>query len=90
MPRNDTIDGSFQIREDIWRNSIEMWNQHFLFGTTPHGFTIAYDNLFNQGVPHAHNIFIGFFAEFGVIGGLAFLILLGTTLYNIINFILYQ
>ena len=43
-----------------------------------------------QGVPHAHNIFIGFFAEYGVIGGIAFLILLGATLYNIINLIIYN
>ncbi len=90
MPRNDTIDGSFQIREDIWLNSIELWNQHFLFGTTPHGFRIAYDSLFNQGVPHAHNIFIGFFVEYGVIGGLAFLIFLCATLYNMINLMIYN
>lgn len=84
MPRNDIIDSSFQVREDIWSNGIEIWKQHLLFGTTPHGFRFVYLDLFKQGVPHSHNIFIGFFAEYGLVGGIAFLILLAATIYNLI------
>ena len=57
----------------------------FLFGTTPHGFRAAYGNLFPNAVPHPHNMFIGFFAEYGIIGGIAFLMVLVVTLLNIIN-----
>lgn len=90
IPRNDTIDGSFQVREDIWRNAIELWKQHFLFGTTPHGFVQAYENSFNQAVPHAHNIFIGFFSEYGIVGGLAFVILLCASIYNLVSLYIYN
>ena len=85
MPRNDLIDDSFKVREAIWMNSIELWSEHFLFGTTPHGFRAAYGNLFPNAVPHAHNMFIGFFAEYGIIGGIAFLMVVGVTLLNIVN-----
>lgn len=90
IPRSDSIDGSFEVRIDIWRKSIELWREHFLFGTTPHGFKNEFSNLFNQEVPHAHDIFIGFFAEFGFIGGIAFIILLCVTIYNLVNLFLYK
>ena len=90
MPRNDSIDNSFNVREGIWKNSIELWNEHFLFGTTPHGFKSAYAKLFPDPVPHAHNLFIGFFAEFGMIGGIAFLIVLGVTVLNIVHLLIFN
>lgn len=90
MPRNDSIDDSFNVREGIWKNAIELWNEHFLFGTTPHGFKSAYAKLFPDAVPHSHNLFIGFFAEFGIIGGVAFLIVLGVTLLNLVQLLIFN
>lgn len=83
MPRTETIDISYSVRKKIWLNSIEMWKEHPFFGTTSRGFKYEYMHLFDENVPHAHNIFIGFFAEYGTLGGLAFLILLLLTLYKL-------
>lgn len=82
MPRKDLVNLSAQVRESIWTNALELWKQNFLFGTTPLGFRGQYLKVFNSDMIHAHNIFIGFFAEFGLLGGLAFLILLSTMIYK--------
>ncbi|NRD80076.1 O-antigen ligase family protein [Bacillus sp. BRMEA1] len=84
MPRNDNVLYSTYGRENIWSNSIELWKQHFLFGTTPLGFRSEYFKLFNDDMVHAHNLFIGFFAEYGIVGGIALLILLFSTTYKFI------
>jgi len=73
IPRNQSIAGSFWDREKIWLHSFELWENHFLFGTTPIGFEQAYASLFHKDIFHAHDIFIGLFVEYGVIGGIAFL-----------------
>lgn len=90
MPRNDNVLFSTQGRENIWTNSIELWKQHFLFGTTPFGFQEAYFKFFNDDMIHAHNLFIGFFAEYGVVGGIAFLILFCTTAYKAITLFFFK
>lgn len=86
IPRNQSITDSFLVRKTIWKNSIELWKNHFLFGTTPFGFQQTYFGLFHDpSVPHAHNIFIGFFSEYGALGGIAFLILLCATIYKSVS-----
>lgn len=75
IPRSNLIDYSTSVREEIWLNSIRIWEQHPLFGTTPLGFQEAY-SVYGGGVPHAHNILLAFFSEYGTIGGFAFVILL--------------
>jgi O-antigen ligase len=90
MPRNTSIDGSFLGREQIWMNSLDIWGHHPLFGTTPYGFRQEYMNLFGKDVPHSHDIFIGFFAEYGILGGLSFLILLAVTVYKCVNLFFYK
>jgi hypothetical protein len=90
MPRNDNVLFSTQGRENIWTNSIYLWKEHFLFGTTPLGFQEEYFKFFNDNIVHAHNLFIGFFAEFGIVGGIAFLILLCTTAYKALTLFFYK
>ncbi|KUP04847.1 hypothetical protein Q73_14565 [Bacillus coahuilensis m2-6] len=75
LPRFSRMDDSMDGRQAIWRKSIEIWEQHPLFGVTPVGFGQEYVNAFYEWKPHAHNIFIGMFAEFGMLGGVAFLIM---------------
>jgi O-antigen ligase len=75
IPRSSLIDTSTMIREEIWRNSIRIWELHPFFGTTPLGFQQAY-SAFGAPVPHAHNILLAFFSEYGTLGGLAFVIFL--------------
>lgn len=90
MPRTASLDQSYQVREQIWINSLELWGHHPLFGTTPLGFRQAYIDLFAQDVPHAHDIFIGFFAEYGILGGIPFLIFVCTTVYKCVNLFFYR
>ncbi|MED3561090.1 O-antigen ligase family protein, partial [Bacillus xiapuensis] len=75
LPRSNLIGKSTLVRGQIWENSIRIWEQHFFFGTTPMGFQAAY-SAFGAPVPHAHNILLAFFAEFGTLGGLGFVVLL--------------
>lgn len=90
MPRKDLVTFSAQFRQKIWANSIEIWHQHFLFGTTPLGFQGQYQKFFNDDMVHAHNIFIGFFAEYGLLGGIAFLVLLCTFIYKSVPLFFYK
>lgn len=75
MPRSDSIGMSTDVREQIWLNSIRVWEQHPLFGTTPIGFQEVYSE-FGAPVPHAHDILLAFFTEYGTLGGLAFVVFL--------------
>ncbi|MGG3466070.1 O-antigen ligase family protein [Neobacillus pocheonensis] len=73
MPRNELVNQSMQVRLDIWKCAIKIWQNHSFFGVTPIGFGQEYLINYNEFVPHAHNILIGMFAEYGTLGGLAFL-----------------
>jgi O-antigen ligase len=85
MPRNTSIDSSYLGRKEIWINAIKIWTQHPLFGTTQLGFRQEYIRLFHLDIPHAHDIFIGFFAEYGLVGGVPFLFLVAITVYKCAN-----
>lgn len=76
IPRVHSIEGSLTGREKIWYHSYKIFETHFLFGTTPLGFGKVYASLFHKNIYHAHDIFIGFFVEYGAIGGIAFLAVL--------------
>lgn len=88
LPRYESIQQSATGRKNIWENSVHIWNDHPFFGVTPLGFRQAYDAFAHDKVAHAHNIFLGFFTEYGTMGGLAFILLFMTILYKVI-FVLY-
>jgi O-antigen ligase len=90
MPRSELVNQSTIGRERIWMNTFELWKHHSIFGMTPLGFKNEYFNFFKQDMPHAHNILIGFFAEYGILGGVAFLTLLCTTLYKYVPLFYYK
>lgn len=90
MPRNDSIDASYLGRETIWMNAIEMWKKHIFFGTTSRGFKYEYMHLFNKDVSHAHNVLLGFFAEYGTIGGVSLIVLLFVTGYKLVTLLFYK
>jgi O-antigen ligase len=77
IPRSQYISESAIVRKEIWENSFKVWKEYPYFGTTSLGFQEAYTH-FGKPVPHAHNIILGFFSEYGTIGGLAFLLLSAT------------
>ncbi|KKI90239.1 hypothetical protein WQ54_19865 [Bacillus sp. SA1-12] len=73
IPRSEHIQSSTFVRKEIWENSFKIWKEHPYFGTTSLGFYDAYSH-FGEPVPHAHNIILGFFSEYGTVGGLGFLL----------------
>ena len=82
IPRFNLLHEAFLERKEIWMTSIRIWEKYPFFGTTPLGYRHAYDQ-FTHPEPHAHNMFLGLFAEYGTIGGLAFLLLAMTLLFKI-------
>ncbi len=85
MPRNELVNLSMQVRKDIWKSSYKIWQDHSIFGVTPIGFGQEYLKDYNEVVPHAHNILIGMFAEYGTLGGLAFLLVICLNLVKCIH-----
>lgn len=85
MPRADSVMHASQLRQDIWKNTITIWQNNPIFGVTPIGFGQEYLNRFNDYIPHAHNMLLGMFAEYGIIGGSAFLIVIGLNLTKVIH-----
>lgn len=88
LPRYDTLHVSATGRKNIWENSIHIWSDHPFFGVTPLGFREAYDAFAHDKVAHAHNIFLGFFTEYGTIGGLSFVLLFIAIVVKV-SFIIY-
>jgi len=85
MPRNELVNLSIQVRKDIWKSSYKIWQDHSIFGVTPIGFGQEYLKDYNEVVPHAHNILIGMFAEYGTLGGVAFLLVICLNLVKCIH-----
>lgn len=84
MPRNESVIQSIQVRHDIWKSGYKIWQDHAFFGVTPIGFGKEYLKHYNEFIPHAHNMLIGMFAEYGALGGLALLFLI---CLNIVKYI---
>ncbi|MBH0161841.1 O-antigen ligase family protein [Fictibacillus sp. 26RED30] len=88
MPRSEQLVESTGIRKEIWRNSYELWQDHSLFGVTALGFYKEYFYHFNERIPHAHNLIIGIFTEYGALGGVAFVIVVIINIYKVASFYL--
>lgn len=90
IPRYTSIDASYMGRKEIWMNAIEIWSEHPLFGTTQLGFREEYHRLFHLDLPHAHNFFIGYMAEYGLVGIVALLVLVMVTGYHVVQMYLHK
>lgn len=75
MPRADSVLQASKNRLDIWKNAYLIWKNNPLFGVTPLGFGQEYLLQNNHYIPHAHNLLLGMFSEYGLLGGLSFLTL---------------
>jgi len=84
IPRSYDIFANFSTRMFIWKNSIELILEYPQFGLTPLGFPEKYFYHTGHQAAHAHNIFLAFFADFGIIAGFVFI---GLTTAVMINFI---
>jgi O-antigen ligase len=76
MPRYNELIRSADVRKEIWGRSFEIWQNHSLFGTSSIGFYQEYFFHYHEKIPHAHNIILSMFAEYGSLGGIAFLIVI--------------
>ncbi|MBN3554087.1 O-antigen ligase family protein [Fictibacillus nanhaiensis] len=84
MPRYNELIKSADLRQEIWRNSFNLWQNHSLFGISPIGFYQEYFYHYHEKVPHAHNVIISMFAEYGALGGIAFLIVMFINGYKVL------
>jgi hypothetical protein len=82
MPRKEKLLASADIRKVIWERSINLWQEHSLFGITPIGFYREYLNVYQDNIPHAHNIIVSMFTEYGSLGGVALLIVISIHVYK--------
>lgn len=73
MPRSDNTSSSLGDRMSIWKNSIRIFFEQPLFGTTPVGFSSQYFKLTGHTVSHAHDLFLSIFDSSGVVVGLFFI-----------------
>lgn len=85
IPRMDLLKRSLQFREHIWENSIQIWNNHPLFGVTPLGFRHEYVLMTGRNIAHAHNIFLAYLSDYGIIGEITFLLLVATCVYKFVK-----
>jgi O-Antigen ligase len=83
MPRSEKLFESAELRKEIWKRSFYLWQEHSLFGTTSIGFYKEYFYHFNEHVPHAHNMILGIFTEYGSLGGIAFLLVIFINGYKV-------
>ncbi|WEG11863.1 O-antigen ligase family protein [Pullulanibacillus sp. KACC 23026] len=73
IPRNGMIDLSYNGRLIIWKTSLKIFHMHPIFGVSPAGFSVFYQEIVHKYVPHSHDIFIAFLVEYGIVGEIAFL-----------------
>lgn len=76
--RNDT---SLSGRDIIWKNSLEIIEQNLKHGIGYNNFTYVYNEMFRT-ITSPHNMLLGVFAEFGVLG---FIIVIGWFTFIIIK-----
>ncbi len=75
----DAYNGGLGTRAALWHGAIAMWSSHPVLGVGPGNYELALSS-FAPGVrTHANNYYFQALAEQGVVGLLALLLLIGTT-----------
>ena len=92
---NDLITPSSEIRQIVWQGALDVWKNNFLVGTGPETFAMSYyqyrptkHNLtseWNFTYNKAHNEYLNYAANTGLIGLAAYLALLITCLFIFIK-----
>lgn len=91
---------SGEIRKIVWRGAIDIWKHNPILGTGPETFAYSYyrfrptaHNLVSEWnfiYNKAHNEYLNFMANTGTLGILAYLILIGFSIYQILSTNKYQ
>jgi O-antigen ligase len=78
VARTEVNDANFSVIERIahWQAALAMWRDHLWLGVGPGNYAVVYDqyNLprWYEPLGHAHNIYLNFAAEAGLLGLLAY------------------
>ncbi|HST29501.1 MAG TPA: O-antigen ligase [Chthoniobacterales bacterium] len=84
--RGGLTDEGYNRRPDLWRAAVEQWQLQPMIGTGS-GTYLYYGRQFraeltNKDPVYVHNDYLQLLAEYGVVGGVLFLIFFGAHLYN--------
>ncbi|MBS4175566.1 O-antigen ligase family protein [Bacillus sp. FJAT-49736] len=90
VPRNYDIMKNFETRIFIWKNSINLVKEYPRFGLTPLGFPAEYLNQTGHHAAHAHNIFLAFFTDFGVLAGVIFAGITAVFMFHFLKLLKYN
>ncbi|RYL92373.1 O-antigen ligase [Sporolactobacillus sp. THM19-2] len=85
MPRTGSTELSFDKRVAIWKNSLHIFFDNPLFGTTSFGFREDYIALTGRMIPHAHDLFLAVLSTSGMFCFLFFIAVVGVSVYNLIR-----
>ena len=80
IPRKDTLMYTLKDRIHIWKTTVSIFEDNWLFGALPLHFGQVFQSKAGFHVYHAHNIVLGIAAEFGIIGLILFITLVFFTL----------
>jgi putative inorganic carbon (hco3(-)) transporter len=80
IPRQETLISTLKVRLEVWSTALDIFREHWLFGTLPLHFGQLFEQKANFFVYHAHNIILGIASEFGILGLIFFLVLIFVTI----------
>lgn len=80
IPRSDTLWDTLTVRFEVWSTSAEIFRENWFIGTLPLHFGEVFQEKAGFYVYHAHNIFLGVAAEYGIFGLLLFLAFIFSTI----------
>ncbi len=75
----DPYNGGLGTRDALWHGALAMWRAHQLLGVGPGNYELEISQLVPGVRTHPNNYYLQALAEDGVLGLLAFLLLIGTT-----------
>jgi O-antigen ligase len=78
VARTEVTDANFSVIERIahWQAALGMWRDHLWLGVGAGNFAVVYDDYnlprWYEALGHAHNVYLNFAAEAGLLGLLAY------------------
>lgn len=90
IPRSYDILKNLETRIFIWKNSIALIKEYPSFGLTPLGFPTEYLIQTGHHAAHAHNIFLAFFTDFGILAGVVFIAITIIVMYQFLKLLKYN
>lgn len=87
LPRQGSFNTDLSLRLQIWERALHLFQHDWMFGVLPLHFGEVFKAHYGQYEFHAHNMFIGFAVDFGIIGFTLFMLLLVISLVRGIHWI---